>query len=127
MRRRPGTCPRLYHTILLLLSPDYLASEQGYSERQQALLCYDAGEIRLIPVLPRACVWEEALGRDLQPLPSDRQPLAERPFSIREQTPGPHHPLTGQSRDATSIAISCRLKISRDHSRAPLQANSRAP
>ncbi|MBX5459191.1 MAG: toll/interleukin-1 receptor domain-containing protein, partial [Thermogemmatispora sp.] len=64
--------------VLLVFSPDYLASEQGYSELQQALRRYEAHEILPIPVLLRACAWEEALGLDLQPLPSDRQPLASR-------------------------------------------------
>src|SRR5690242_1028098 len=49
------------HLILLLISPDFIASDQCYTvEMQRALERQGAGEARVIPILLRPTYWEEA-------------------------------------------------------------------
>ncbi|WP_189361614.1 tetratricopeptide repeat protein, partial [Thermogemmatispora tikiterensis] len=91
--------------VLLIFSPDYLASEQGHSELQQARQRRLADEIRLIPVLLRACDWEQPLGLDLKPLPADRRPIASRYDSdegLRQLTSGLRQALSDRSASLVS-------------------------
>jgi hypothetical protein len=47
--------------ILLLVSPDFIASDYCYDiEMKRALERHDAGECRVIPVFLRACHWKGA-------------------------------------------------------------------
>lgn len=56
--------------ILLLVSPDYLASDYCYAiEMQRALQRHDAGVTRVIPLLLRPCDWSRAPFARLQCLP----------------------------------------------------------
>src|SRR5262249_27504005 len=47
------------HIILLLVSPDFMASEYCYSkEMKQAMERHERGEACVIPILLRACIWQ---------------------------------------------------------------------
>src|SRR5260370_31308568 len=47
------------HVILLLLSPDFMASEYCYSlEAKRAMERHEAGEARVIPILLRPTDWK---------------------------------------------------------------------
>ncbi|HEU5375789.1 MAG TPA: TIR domain-containing protein [Ktedonobacteraceae bacterium] len=57
--------------ILLLISPDFLASDYCYeTEMQQALQRHEAGEARVIPILLRPVDWASAPFTHLQALPT---------------------------------------------------------
>lgn len=58
--------------ILLLVSPDFLASDYCYDvEMQMALEREAKGEVKVIPVILRACDWHTAPFGKLQALPKD--------------------------------------------------------
>ncbi len=62
--------------ILLLVSPDFLASDYCYDrEMKRALERHDAGEARVIPVILRKVDWEGAPFSRLQALPRDGKPV----------------------------------------------------
>ena len=64
--------------ILLLISPDFMASEYCYSkEMVQAMERHERGEARVIPVILRAIYWQEAPFGKLQALPKDAQPITK--------------------------------------------------
>src|SRR2546427_4032486 len=58
--------------VLLLVSPDFLASDYCYDiEMTKALQRHDAGEAVVIPVILRPCDWHEAPFGRLKALPKD--------------------------------------------------------
>ncbi len=62
--------------ILLLVSPDFLASDYCYTyEMQQAIARHDRGEARVIPVILRPVYWRGAPFGKLQVLPTDAKPV----------------------------------------------------
>jgi hypothetical protein len=62
--------------ILLLLSPDFLASPYCYDiEMVRAMERNQAGKARVIPVILRACDWTHAPFGNLQALPKDAKPV----------------------------------------------------
>jgi TIR domain-containing protein len=62
--------------ILLLVSPNFLASDFCYSvEMKQAMERHQRREVRLIPLLLRPCDWHTASFASLQCLPSNGQPV----------------------------------------------------
>jgi hypothetical protein len=62
--------------ILLLVSPDFLASEYCYSnELKRALERHERGEARVIPVILRRVYWQGAPFGKLQALPTDAKPV----------------------------------------------------
>ncbi len=64
--------------ILLLLSADYLASDNHFNiEMPRALQRRANGEARVIPILLRPCEWEESPLADLQPLPANDKPISQ--------------------------------------------------
>ncbi len=64
------------HLILLLISPDFMASNYCYGkEMQRALERHEAGTCRVIPILLRPVYWEEAPFGKLQMLPTDAKPI----------------------------------------------------
>ena len=66
--------------ILLLISPDFLASDYCYDlEMTRALERHDAGEARVIPIILRSVDWREAPFAKLQALPKDGKPVTEWP------------------------------------------------
>lgn len=62
--------------ILLLVSPDFFASDHCYNvELRRALERCEAGAARVIPILLRAVNWRDAPFGGLQPLPANARPL----------------------------------------------------
>jgi internalin A len=67
--------------VLLLVSPDFMASDECYStEMQHALKKYDEGRGRVVPILVRSTdAWNELpIGRH-QPMPRDGRAISQRP------------------------------------------------
>jgi hypothetical protein len=64
--------------ILLLVSPDFIASDYCYDvEMQRALARHEAGEARVIPVILRPTDWHSASFSKLQALPKDGKSITE--------------------------------------------------
>jgi tetratricopeptide (TPR) repeat protein len=62
--------------ILLLISPDFLASEYCYSiEMTRALERHETGEARVIPILMQPVDWQGAPFKKLQVLPKSAKPV----------------------------------------------------
>lgn len=62
--------------ILLLVSPDFLASDYCYDvEVKRALARHQAGEASVIPVILRSCEWEHTSFGKLQALPQGGTPV----------------------------------------------------
>lgn len=63
--------------ILLLISPDFLASDFCYSvEMKRALERHQTGEARVIPILIRPVDWKGAPFAHLQALPTEAKPIS---------------------------------------------------
>jgi nucleotide-binding universal stress UspA family protein len=67
------------HIILLLISPNYLASDGLYNEMTRAMKRYETEKVRVIPVLLRPIYWEDTPFKDLEPLPTNRKPVTRWP------------------------------------------------
>jgi tetratricopeptide (TPR) repeat protein len=66
--------------ILLLASPDFLASKYCYDiEVRRAMERHEAGEARVIPVILRPCEWQSAPFGKLQALPTGAIPITRWP------------------------------------------------
>lgn len=66
--------------IILLVSPDFLASDYCFDvEMQRALERHAEGTARVIPVILRHCDWENLPLGKLQALPTDGKPVARFP------------------------------------------------
>lgn len=66
--------------ILLLVSPDFLASDYCYEiEMTRAMERHDAGEAIVIPVILRACDWHHAAFGKLNATPRDGKPITQWP------------------------------------------------
>lgn len=62
--------------ILLLISPDFLASDYCYDiEMERALERHNRGEARVIPIILRWVRWQETPLGKLQALPTDAKPV----------------------------------------------------
>jgi hypothetical protein len=65
------------HLILLLLSADFLASEYCFGvEVQRALARLKRGEVKVVPILLKPCLWEESRFSELQLIPRDAKAIA---------------------------------------------------
>jgi len=66
----------LARIILLLISSDFLASDYCYDiELERAMQRHEKKEVRVIPVILRACDWHDAPFGKLQALPNDAKPV----------------------------------------------------
>src|SRR6266702_3978787 len=66
--------------ILLLISPDFIASDYCYSvEMQRAMERHERGEARVIPIILRPTDWKSATFGKLKALPSDGRALTRWP------------------------------------------------
>jgi hypothetical protein len=66
----------LAQIILLLVSPDFMASESCYGQQMQwAIQYHNNGRARVIPVLLRPVDWESTPFGKMQVLPSNSQPV----------------------------------------------------
>lgn len=64
--------------ILLLISPDFLASEYIYDkELKRAMERHEAGQARVIPVFLRPCDWKGAPFGKLQGVPDNAKPISQ--------------------------------------------------
>jgi adenylate kinase family enzyme len=64
--------------ILFFISADFLASDYVYSEEMRiALQRHISGEARVIPIILRPCLWEDAPFGKLQALPTDGKPVTQ--------------------------------------------------
>jgi hypothetical protein len=64
--------------ILLLVSPDFIASDYCYEvEMKRAMERHDAGEAIVIPVILRACDWHPAPFGRLRAVPRDGKPVKQ--------------------------------------------------
>lgn len=62
--------------ILLLISPDFIDSDDCFSvEMKKALLRYGDGKARIVPILLRPCQWKGFPFSDFQVLPRNRKPV----------------------------------------------------
>jgi hypothetical protein len=62
--------------ILLLISPDFLASDYAYEkEMKHAIARHNAGAARVVPIILRPVDWEHAPFSKLQALPSEAKPV----------------------------------------------------
>jgi hypothetical protein len=67
------------HLILLLFSPDFLASDECYEEMDLAIKRANREETHLIPILMRPTAhWQNTPIGQLQPLPTDQKPVSDR-------------------------------------------------
>lgn len=66
--------------ILLLVSPDFIASDYCYEiEMQRAIERHEADEATVIPVVLRACDWHSTPFGKLQAVPRDGKPIKQWP------------------------------------------------
>src|SRR5215472_12109303 len=66
--------------ILLLVSPDFLASTYCYEiEMERALERHRLDLARVIPIILRPCDWQHSPLKDLQCLPRDGKPVTKWP------------------------------------------------
>ncbi len=64
--------------ILLLLSPDFMASDRSYNiQVKRALERHEIGDARVIPVLLRPVYWQETPFAKLKILPSNARPVVK--------------------------------------------------
>jgi hypothetical protein len=64
--------------ILLLVSPDFLASEYCYDvEMRRAMQRHEAGEAHVVPIIIRPCDWKSAPFGRLNALPTDGKPVTK--------------------------------------------------
>lgn len=63
--------------ILLLLSPDYLASPECVAEMRTAMDLRSHNSTCVIPILVRPCGWKDYNIRDLRAVPTDALPIVE--------------------------------------------------
>jgi len=62
--------------ILLLISPDFLASDYSYDmELKRALARHEAGEVVVVPIILRPVDWQNSPFSKLQALPKNLRPL----------------------------------------------------
>lgn len=74
------------HIILLLISPDFLASSYCYSvEMQRALERHERGEAYVIPIILRPVLWQQTPLGKLQALPSGAEPITSRRWHSRDE------------------------------------------
>ncbi|HEY1349751.1 MAG TPA: toll/interleukin-1 receptor domain-containing protein [Ktedonobacteraceae bacterium] len=63
--------------ILLLLSPTFFAVHHCYDALLRALHEHDQRQVPVVPIIARACDWQESAAGALRPLPDNALPLAE--------------------------------------------------
>ena len=66
------------HMILLLVSPDFMASDYCYStEMERALQRHEKQEARVIPIILRPTAWKGAPFDKIQVLPTNARPVTD--------------------------------------------------
>jgi tetratricopeptide (TPR) repeat protein len=95
------------HLILLLISPDFMASDYCYGkEMHRALERHREGTCRVVPILLRPSDWKEAPFSSLQLLPTDARPITR--WSNRDEAF--QNVVTEISRTINDLLISLKTK-----------------
>ena len=64
------------HLILFLISENFLASDYCFGvEVERAMARQKSGDVKVIPILLKPCLWEESRFRELQIIPRDNRPI----------------------------------------------------
>jgi TIR domain len=119
--------------ILLLVSPDFLASAYCYDiEMQRALQRHERGEARVIPVIIRHCEWKEAQFGKLMATPLDGKPVRSFPDldeAFLQVTQAIRQAITGSSSRAKAAPSSARAAVQSDilPTAGPRSSNLRLP
>lgn len=72
--------------ILLLISPDFMASDYCYGiEMERAMQRHQSGEADVIPVILRPTLWQGAPFSKLQALPTDAIPVVSRKWHSQDE------------------------------------------
>jgi hypothetical protein len=61
--------------VLLLVSPDFIASDYAHSEMERALERHESGSAIVVPIIIRACDWLNSPIGELQALPKEGRPV----------------------------------------------------
>jgi hypothetical protein len=127
------------HLILLLVSADFLASEYCFGvEVEKALTRLKRGEVKVVPVLLKPCLWEESRFSELQIIPRDAKAItswasAEEAFKdvaneirklVAEPPPSPSEP-SAEHREAHRFDSSLDLVRGQVRSYAHLYERTR--
>src|SRR6266568_1234834 len=70
--------------ILLLISPDYMASEHCYTEMERAMERHEAQKAYVIPIILRPIFWKDAPFAKLQVLPTDEKPVTSKAWHTQD-------------------------------------------
>ncbi|MBN8563964.1 MAG: NACHT domain-containing protein [Leptolyngbya sp. UWPOB_LEPTO1] len=104
--------------ILLLISPDFLASRKCYEvELRRAMERHKAKEVIVIPVLLRPVDWQGAPFSKLQALPQNEKPIntwENQDEAFQNVVTGIRYAITFPHSDVNEIVQEVRQKISRD-------------
>lgn len=74
------------HIILLLVSPDFIASDYCYSkEMRRAIERHEAKEALVIPIILRPVFWNKMPFAHLQVLPSEGKPVCSSLWSSKDE------------------------------------------
>jgi hypothetical protein len=96
--------------ILLLVSPDFLASDYCYDvELKFAMEQHEKGQARVIPVILQPCDWNTSIFAKLQALPKDAKPITKwdnRNDAFLNVVKGIREALGGVGHGGPSAAIS---------------------
>jgi hypothetical protein len=72
--------------ILLLVSPDFIASDYCYrKEMKRALERHESGEARVIPIILRSVYWKDQPFSKLQVLPFSGKPITHASWRSRDE------------------------------------------
>jgi TIR domain-containing protein len=98
--------------VLLLVSPDFIASDYCYDrEMTRALERHAAGLCTVIPVILRACDWHDAPFGRLLAAPKDGRPITQWPDI-----------------DAAFLEVTTAIKVTlRKHENSPKDSSTRSP
>jgi hypothetical protein len=95
--------------ILLLISPDFLASDYCCSqEMQRAVDRHDSGEVLVIPIILRPTDWHDAPFSKLQVLPTDGKPVTtwhNRDKAFYEITKGIRQAIEKLSLEVNNVSL----------------------
>lgn len=114
--------------ILLLVSPDFLASDYCYGiEMTHAMERHDAGDATVVPIILRPCYWENAPFSKLAALPKDALPVTSSKWgsidegfadvargiatAARGFAPAKHQTLANTDGKSLAVPVSHNVKV----------------
>lgn len=110
--------------ILLLVSPDFIASDYCYEiEMQRAMERHETGEAIVIPVILRVCDWHSTPFGKLQAVPRDGKAIKQWPdmdeamlqvaLAVRQAAARWHDPAKGGKANATASPAAAEMQPDR--------------